>query len=223
MSSNPNAAYADMAIHAEALDFDELNNLVSLLPDDSTTCIERPPSPTSESNGISDTQTDTDDILPEESFSTHPSPAGSQVNGKVYRKPPISIFQTDHTALEPLKPETSSQSSPSTTQPVQNDTSAFPSPPETPPVVDHARDDVPARYSDIEGTPPLRAAGFVGDEIPHVDPLDSDGEWTGLAEMSKKFAVAQQDDDPNQLRLVEEGRKKKKKKKKSKGVQSPFL
>ena len=108
---------------------------------------------------------------------------------------------------------------PATSQPVQNDSAAVPSPPETPtPVVDRAKDDVPAHYSDIEGTPPIRAAGFVGNEIPQVDPLDSDGEWAELAEIRKKLATGQQGDDPNNLGFMEEKRKKKRKKKKSKGV-----
>ena len=109
-----------MAIHAQSLDFNELNKLAPLLPDDPTTTMETR-SPKLVSNGISDTEADMDDILPEESFSTHPSPAGSQVDGKVYRKPPISIFQTDHTPTAPLKQETPNHPTPAKSQPVQND------------------------------------------------------------------------------------------------------
>src|SRR5947207_1592013 len=90
-------------------------------------------------------------------FSSHPCPAGSQVDGKVYRKPPISIFQTGHTPLALLKQETPNYPTPAPSQPVQNDSAAVPSPPKTPtPVVDRAKDDVSAHYSDIEGTPPIR-------------------------------------------------------------------
>ena len=214
-----NTSYADMAIHAQALDFDELNKLASLLPDDSTTTMEAPQSHSPRRNGNSDTEIDSDDILPEESFSTHPSPAGSQVNGKVYRKPPISIFQTDHSPDEPSKPRTTDIPTS-----VQVDSQGLPSPPETPgPQPDRTKDDAPGRYSDIEGTPPLRAAGFVGDEIPRIDPLDSDGEWAQLADLRKQqFHIAQTgEEDPSNLGVVEDKKKKRRRKKKSKGVCSP--
>jgi hypothetical protein len=216
--------YADMAIHAQELDFDELNKLDSLLADDSTTTtLDAAESVHHTDNGNSDTESNLDDILPEESFSTHPSPSGSQVDGKAYRKPPISIFQTDYSPPEPTKPHNTDPTTPPTAEPIQSDPKGLPSPPETPAShPDRAKDDVPGRYSDIEGTPPMRAAGFVGDEIPRVDPLDSDGEWAELADFRKKFSMAGNGDEASNLSVMEDKKKKKKRKKKSKGVWSPL-
>lgn len=220
MPPDSKTPYQDMAIHAQALDFDELSKLDSLPADEPASTMESPLSMAPVYDGVSDTEIDMDDILPEESFSTHPSPAGSQVNGKIYRKPPISIFQTtDHTPSQPTKPDKPTLTTPATSQSVEPAARGLPSPPETPVArADRTKDDVPGRFSDVESTPPIRAAGFVGDEIPRLDPLDSDGEWTELAELGKKFSVAQTGEDPNNLGIVEEKKKKKKRKKKSKGV-----
>jgi hypothetical protein len=68
----------------------------------------------------------------------------------------------------------------------------------------------------------MRAAGFIGDEIPRVDPLDSDGEWSELADFRKKFSMAGNGDDPSNLSVMEDKKKKKKRKKKSKGVWLPL-
>jgi hypothetical protein len=65
----------------------------------------------------------------------------------------------------------------------------------------------------------------VGDEIPTVDPLDSDGEWCEMprvGEMPTLRALSQlAGDEAAALGFEEEKKKKKKRKKKSKGVCSP--
>ena len=88
---------------------------------------------------------------------------------------------------------------------------------------------MPTRYSDIEDSPPLVAAGFVGDEIPRVDPLDSDGEWQPtptLADLLPTKAATSQPvtgEEGQIMGIMEEKKKRKRRKKKSKGVQTTFL
>jgi hypothetical protein len=204
--------YADMTLHAQELNFEELHEKMDSLLNDPETTLVDPVHP--EKRVIQktfDASINYDDIFPSESFSTRASPAGSVVDGVVHTKPPISIFETkaspseshetkhgDHTAL---------------------DTSVSQS--------DRTKDDKPARFSDVESSPPLKAAGFEGDEIPTVDPLDSDGEWGSIPThtgLPTAFALSQlgnaqgKDLGTGGLGMVE--KKKKKKKKKSKGVSS---
>ena len=49
--------------------------------------------------------------------------------------------------------------------------------------IQQEKDDFPARYSHIEHCRHLQVAGFVGDGIPTVDPLDSDVEWCEMPTM----------------------------------------
>jgi hypothetical protein len=205
--------YADMTLHAQELNFEELHEKMDSLLNDSETTLGDPFHP--EKRVIQETsitEINDDDILPSESFSTRASPAGSVVNGVVHTKPPISIFETKPNPSESHEIKHGSRSA--------HDTSVSQS--------DRTKDDKPARFSDVESSPPMKAAGFEGDEIPTVDPLDSDGEWgptpthTGLP---TAFALSQlgsaqgQDLDTGRLEMVEEKRKKRKKKK-SKGVSS---
>jgi hypothetical protein len=194
----------EMNIHAKEVNVDELNEMASLPDDDATYPFNHIGNPNPTSCISPDTDFDLDDILPGESFSTHVSPATSLVNGITYRKPAISLFTNEPVGLESIHPE-----------------STLPSPPKTP--VGRKKDDIPCRYSDVEDSPPLRAAGFVGKEIPT---LDSDGEWEAfptLANLPTRFAVnraqAGETDGAisNDLQNVEE-KKKKKRKKKGKGV-----
>ena len=151
---------------------------------------------------IPGTEIDLDDILPSESFSTQVSPTTSLVGGLVHQKNPISIFQqTD----EP------------------NVALGLPSPLKTP--APRRKDDLPTRCSDIENSPPLVAAGFVGNEIPTVDPLDSDGEWQPIPTLANllptKNAMNQivDGDEGQEMGIMEEKKKRKRKKKKSKAVE----
>jgi hypothetical protein len=195
----------DISLHAQQLDLDELHKLDTIpsntlpIPDD------KDPLPIDElaTSIPSDTDLDDlDDILPSESFSTQVTPTGSLVDGVASRKPPISIFNPPELDLPP---------------PVQ-----LAIPPDT---VDRTKDDVAGRCSDVEDSPPLQAAGFVGDEIPTVDPLDSDGEWCEMPRaggMPTLRALSQlAGDEAAALGFEEEKKKKKKRKKKSKGVCSP--
>jgi len=205
-----------MSIHAQEIDLDELNEFDTLAPNDSASQVEITdiPYPDSLDDGNLAQTSDIDEIFPSESFSTHASPAASATDGAIPRKPTISLFANNDTNTIPVTSK-----------------AALPSPP--PSVrVSRTNDDVPSRFSDVEKTPPLHAAGFVGDEIPTVDPLDSDGEWgpvPTLADLPTKFAlnqltgdVAGEDVDCG-LGIVEERKKKKKRKKKSKGVWPPPL
>jgi hypothetical protein len=193
----------EMNIHAKEVNVDELNEMASLPDDEATYPFNHIHTPNPTSCMSLDTDFDLDDILPGESFSTHVSPATSLVNGVAHRKPAISLFTNEPVGLESIHPE-----------------STLHSPPKNP--VGAKKDDIPVRYSDVEDTPPLRAAGFVGKEIPT---LDSDGEWEALptlADLPTRFAVnraAGQTDGAisNDLQSVEK-KKKKKKKKKGKGV-----
>ena len=78
----------------------------------------------------------------------------------------------------------------------------------------------------MEDTPPLMAAGIVGDEIPTVDPLDSDGEW---CEMPMRMGGLSTGRTSSQLTGPGEAfgfvgeKKKKKRKKKSKNVSCLIL
>ena len=191
----------DMTLHAQELDLTELDNLDSLLPNDLNT-IQSHPIPGAE---IDD---DLDGILPSESFSTQVSPTTSLVDGAVPKKPPISLFQ-----------HTDSNNNNLNSIP-DHDKTGLPSPPKSP---DRRKDDSPTRCSDIEDSPPLQAAGFVGDEIPSVDPLDSDGEWAlspTLADLLPTKAAWKQRQEGQEMNVAEEKKKRKKKKKKSKGVLS---
>src|ERR1700738_468532 len=153
IQSNPPNPYASMNLHAQDINCDELNEMASFHPSDPTTQID---SSDPSILPLLDADFDLDDIRPEESFSTHVSPAESLVNGVAYKKPAISLFTQETVSIE--------------------SESGFPSPPVSP-VVTREKDDIPGRYSDVEDTPPLRAAGFVGKEIPT---LDSEGEWEQL-------------------------------------------
>ena len=210
----------DVSLHSQPLDLDELlkfdtrtvdpppfDEQLSVLPMMSVP-IDIQPSDIDHQE-IPHSEIDLDDILPSESFSTQVTPTGSLVNGVAPRKPPISIFQTppDDTP-EP---------------PVDDESTVLPSPPATP---DRKKqDDVPGRYSDVEDSPPLEAAGFVGDEIPMVDPLDSDGEWCKVPKMGDLptlRALSQiAGEDAEASGLSEDKKKKKRRNKKSKGVRSP--
>jgi hypothetical protein len=77
-----------------------------------------------------------------------------------------------------------------------------------------------SRCSDVESSPPVQAAGFVGDEIPRVDPLDSDGEWADLRPepQPRLRLVPEPTTEGEGVASEEEKKKKKRKKKKSKGV-----
>jgi hypothetical protein len=206
---------SDMTLHAQELNLDDLNKMDFLLSDNSeATASLGPIQPeTSALQDSFDNGIDLDDILPSESFSTHASPATSLVDGVVYRKPPISIFETKSIPSDLPKHEaTEIQTSPKV--------SSIPQP-------DRTKDDIPSRFSDVENSPPMRAAGFVGDEIPTIDPLDSDGEWGPIptyADLVTKFALRQSgnagegEDGSNQFEVAEDKKKKKKRKKKSKGV-----
>ena len=85
---------------------------------------------------------------------------------------------------------------------------------------------MPGRCSDVEDSPPLEAAGFIGDEIPTVDPLDSDGEWCEMPRMRELPTLRTLSriagEDAAALGLAEDKKKKKKRKKKSKGVHLPI-
>lgn len=162
---------------------------------------ERPLSPDS----VEDTEVDNDDILPGESFSANPSPEGSLVDGHVYTKPPISIFQN------PSVPPQANQ----------------PTPPISPSQKHEKKknnDDIPVRCSDVEDSPPLHAAGFTVDEIPNIYNLNSEDEWGPVPEMTglpPQF-TAQTDKEGN-LCFTEEKKKRKRRAKKSKGVINHLL
>jgi hypothetical protein len=204
MESDPWKNVKEMNIHAKEIDFDEFNEMASLHKDDATYPIDDIHNPNPTSLTSLDTDFDLDDILPGESFSTHVSPATSLVDGVASQKPAISLFTNEPVGLESTQTQ-----------------STLPRPPKTP--AGRAKDDVPGRYSDVEDTPPLRAAGFVGKEIPT---LDSDGEWEPLptlADLPTRFAVNQVAGETdgatsNDLQIVEEKKKKKRNKKKAKGV-----
>jgi hypothetical protein len=205
---------SDMTLHAQELNFDELNKMDLLFSDDlEATARLGPLQP--ETSGLQDSfdmGISLDDILPSESFSTHASPANSLVDGVVHKKAPISILEN---------------------KPIPSDARDIQNPPRLPfvPQPDRTKDDIPSRFSDVENSPPIRAAGFVGDEIPTIDPLDSDGEWGPIptyADLAAKFSLGQSgntgegEDGDHQFEIVEEKKKKKKKKKRSKGVFSPL-
>ena len=196
--SNIIKPFPELSLHAQELDLNEFHKLDSLLSINDTN-IQKDPS-------IPDTEIDLDDILPSESFSTQVSPTTSLVDGLVHKKPSISIFQHSDEPNVAI--------------------GGLPSPPKTP--VPREKDDLPTRCSDIEDSPPLVAAGFVGDEIPTVDPLDSDGEWQPIPTLADflptKNAVSQAVDgeEGQEMGIMEEKKKRKKKKKKSKGVESLF-
>jgi hypothetical protein len=182
-------------LQAQQLDLDELRKLDSLLPTDDSESL----------NAIPDTEIDLDDILPSESFSAQPSPATSVVNGVVHKKPSISIFQHDDDKDE---------------KGILEETGLL-SPPESPPIIDRTKDDLPTRCSDIEDSPPLQAAGFIGDEIPTLDPLDSDGEWAPiptLVDLLPTKAALQTNVNGQELGIIEGKKKRTKKKIRSKGV-----
>ena len=194
--SNVITPFTEMSLHAQELDSNELHKLDSLF---STNDTDRQQDPS-----IPDTEVDLDDILPSESFSTQVSPTTSLVDGLVHQKPSISIFeQTDEPNVA---------------------IGGLPSPPKTP--VPRKKDDLPTRCSDIEDSPPLIAAGFVGDEIPTVDPLDSDGEWKPIPTLGDLLPTKNEvsktvdGEEGQEMGVVEEKKKRKKKKKKSKGVES---
>jgi hypothetical protein len=199
---DPEKTFREMSIHAQEIDLNELNEMDSLHPDDSTSLIDDKDNPNLTCLPSVNDCFDLDDILPEESFSTHVSPATSLVDGVAQRKPAISLF---------------------TNRPITLDTeNGLPSPPPTAVAPSRLKDDIPCRFSDVEDSPPLRAAGFVGREIPT---LDSDGEWEPLptlANMPTRYAVdhlAGADDESNNIQIGEEKKKKKKKnRKKAKGV-----
>jgi hypothetical protein len=148
-----------------------------------------------------DTDFDLDDILPRESFPTRVSPAASLVDGVASRTPAVSLFTNEPLGLESIQHRFT-----------------LPSPPKTP--VGRAKEDIPGRYSDVEDTPPLRAAGFVGKEI---SALDSDGErepLPTLGDLPTRLAVNQAAGETdgatsNDLQIAVE---KTKEEKKTKGV-----
>lgn len=194
--SNVITSFTEMSLHAQELDSNELHKLDSLFSTKETNSQQDP--------SIPSTETDLDDILPSESFSTQVSPTTSLVDGLVHKKPSISIFeQTDELNVA---------------------IGGLPSPPKTP--VTRKKEDLPTRCSDIEDSPPLIAAGFVGDEIPTVDPLDSDGEWQPIPTVGDllptKNAMSNtvNGEEGQKMGIVEEKRRRKKKKKKSKGVET---
>jgi hypothetical protein len=208
---------SDMTLHAQEFSLDELNKIDFLFSDNSeTTASLNPMQPeTSAFQDSFDNGIDLNDILPSESFSTHASPATSLVDGVVHNKPPISIFATKSIPSDLPK----------------HDATYIPTSPKVSSQPDRTKDDIPSRFSDVENSPPIRAAGFVGDEIPTIDPLDSDGEWGPIptyADLTAKFSLSQSgnagegEDGSNQFEAVEDKKKKKKKKKKSKGVFTPF-
>lgn len=203
--------FADMTLHAQELNFEELvSKMDPLLLDDSETTVIDPIQSKKPLIQEKLDSIDYDDILPSESFSTRASPTTSLVDGVIHKKPPISIFKAKEI---PSGTKQESQ--------IAQSQSVLPS--------DRTKDDKPARFSDIENSPPLKAAGFQGDEIPTVDPLDSDGEWGPIPthkNLPTNFALsqlgdAQRDDAGAESReIVEETKKKKRRKKKSKGVSS---
>lgn len=198
---DPEKTFQEMSIHAQEIDLNELNEMDSLHPDDSSSVIDDKDTSNLTSLSSLNDYSDLDDILPEESFSTQVSPATSLVDGVAQRKPAISLF---------------------TNQPIALDTEInLPNPPKTTVAPSRIKDDIPCRFSDVEDSPPLRAAGFVGREIPT---LDSDGEWERLptlADMPTSYAVnhlAGAVNESNNIQIGEEKKKKKKNRKKAKGV-----
>ena len=207
---------SDVTLHAKERNLIELHKLDSLNEMDSSQVnLATNPSSTTH-GGIPGTDVGLDDILPSESFSAQASREGSLVGGVVSRKPSISVFE------QPLL-------EPDPTQPSHEPTECLPSSPQSCAPLPHPRPkhDIPRRYSDVEGSPPLRAAGFVGDEIPHVDPLDSNCEWEPIptvSDLPTRFVLIQGapiNNEGQQTGSTEE-RKKKKRKKKSKAVISPL-
>ena len=200
---------SDVTLHAQKLDLNDLHTCSSLhFPtENNPLSIDEIPIP--------DTEIGLDDILPSESFSTQVTPTTSLIDGQVPRKPHISIFQ----------PQDLPGSTTQATEPAAEEKeTGLPSPPRTPVrVVDRAADDVPVKWSDVESTPPLVAAGFVGDEIPRVDPLDSDGEWfemPGTEGMRTLQAFRRFTEQDATVSGFGEDKKTKQRKKKSKGVRS---
>jgi hypothetical protein len=210
---------SDMTLHAQELNFDDLNKMDFLFSDDleATARLDPLQPETSALQDSFDMGINLDDILPSESFSTHASPATSLVDGVVHKKPPISILEN-----KPIPSDLPKHDARDIQKPPK--VSSIPQP-------DRTKDDIPSRFSDVENSPPIRAAGFVGDEIPTIDPLDSDGEWGPIptyADLAAKFSLGQSgsaaegEDGDHQFEVVEEKKKKKKKKKRSKGVFSPL-
>jgi hypothetical protein len=210
---------SDMTLHAQEVGLDELNKMDFLFSDNSETTAglgHIQPEALAFQESF-DNETDLDDILPSESFSMHASPTTSLVDGMVHKKPPISIFETKSIPSDLPK----------------HDARDIPKSPKVSSILqlDCTKDDIPSRFSDVENSPPIRAAGFVDDEIPTIDPLDSDGEWGPIptyADLAAKFSLRQSgntgevEDGSNQFEVVEDKKKKKKKKTKSKGVLTPF-
>lgn len=195
VSPNPLESFPELSLHAQELDLDKLNTLDFLVSTNDAN--------NRQDSSIPDIEIVSDDILPSESFSTQVSPTTSLVDGVVHKKTPISILQqTDepNVALGDL-----------------------PSPPKTP--VPRRKDDLPTRCSDIEDSPPLVAAGFVGNEIPTVDPLDSDGEWQPIPTLADLLPTKNamnriiDGEEGQEMGIMEEKKKRKRKKKKSKGVE----
>jgi hypothetical protein len=196
ITSNVITSFTEMSLHAQELDSNELHKLDSLFSTNETNSQQDP--------SIPSTEVDLDDILPSESFSTQVSPTTSLVDGLVPKKLSISIFeQTDEPNVA---------------------VGGLPSPPKTP--APRKKEDLPTRCSDIEDSPPLVAAGFVGDEIPTVDPLDSDGEWQPIPTVGDRLPTKNamsntvNGEEGQEVGIVEEKKRRKKKKKKSKGVET---
>jgi len=183
-----------LSIHAVDLNMDALHALASAPPTDST----------------SYAAADFDDILPSESFSAQPSPAGSLLDGQAYRKPPISIL-----ACRP-KDDDDVRSVAQDSSVVQSDVSVVRRLLSGPPgdiddsistktltagipslattsveeSADRSKDDISVSSSESELSQPVKIAGFYADEIPLVDPLDPDGEWCDLRELAEQRARA---------------------------------
>ena len=198
----PLTVVAEVNLHAQELDLNELHKFDFLSINNDTINDDSPPIP--------DTEIDLDGILPSESFSTRVSPVTSLLDGVTPEKTPIAIFRHADEQPDLAIPE---------------NVSGLPSPPKTP-VARRSKDDYPTRCSDIEDSPPLQAAGFIGDEIPTVDPLDSDGEWTSIPTLADllptkaALSSARSGEESVQEIGVAEKKRKRKKKKKSKGVRT---
>lgn len=203
--------FHEMSLHAQELDLNTLEHLHNNHNNPKTNL-------TASSLKNSCQHLDLDDILPSESFSAQVSPTTSLVDGAVPEKTPIDIFQQpqpSYLTIPAAHPEsicfTSSIEVPSLSQ-----------------SIDRKRDDIPTRCSDVEDSPPLEAARLVADEIPSIDPLDSDDEWQSIsayASLPTKDALNQlptnvQVDGGEQMGIIEEKKRKKKKRKKSKAVLS---
>jgi len=196
-----------MTLHAEPLDLGELNKFDE---DNLFTTVNGSIKQLNlNDHDNSETEVDLDDIQPGESFSARGSPATSVVDGVVPTKPPISIFN------RPVTPPTRPS------EPIGLPGSEKSHPEKSP---DRTKDDTPARYSDVENTPPLEIADLEEDDIPKFESLESDGEWM-LPTKPPEFptfpttvSVETPDGQTQELGFSQEPKKKKKKKKKSKGV-----